>query len=543
MPSKIIIYDDEARKQLKIGYDAVANAVKPTIGPLGRNVAFKRSFGNPVITNDGVSIAREIFLKDPFQDMGASIAKEIAEKTNEEAGDNTTTAVTLGQELFNRGLKHISLGVNAVSIKKGMEMASKEVIDALKAISKPIANDNEIRQVASIAVESPEMGALIAEAAKKVGPNGSISVENGNTVGIVVEQSTGMEFDRGFISPYMMTDSDRMESVSPDAVILVTDYKISLMSEIGELLDAVSASRNRELVIIADDFGEDAIVSIIRNRMAKAMSVLAIKAPGFGERKKDYLLDIATVTGATLISTSTGRALSDVRIEDLGSAERVVSTNTKTKIVGGRGKQENIDARIRAAKAELDKSESKHDKAKIQERIGRLAGGMAIIKVGAATDTEMKYLKDKVEDAVNTTKYAIEEGIVPGGGSAMIRAAMMAEKNMPKGLYTDEVIGYNILISSLKSSLTNIALNGGKGDGSIAVEKVVDMIKSGLVNGGYNALTDKYVDDMFKEGVIDGLKGIRCAVKNASSGIATLLTTQVAIADDPSEKKDGMPMM
>lgn len=531
------MFGEEARKELKVGVDAVANAVKITIGPKGRNVVYDKGYGGPTITNDGVSIAREIVMQDPIQNMGANVTKEVAQKTNDSAGDGTTTSVILMQAIVSEGMKRIAVGVNAVGVKNGINKASKIAIDFLKTIAKTIKTDEEIAQVATISAESKEIGEIISSTISQLGMDSVITVESSPLVGITKEVSTGMQFDKGFISPYMITNPDRMESECKDVGILVTDQKIGIVQEIIPLLEDVMKSGKKELVIIADDVVGEALQTFIVNKIRGAITVLCIKAPGFGNRKRDYLEDIATLTGATFISSDLGIKMDEVRIDHLGYADRVVSTKDKTTIVGGKGKNEAIKDRIAMAKKEIENTESKHDILKIEERIAKLSGGVAIIKVGAATETETEYLKLKVEDAVNATKAALEEGVVGGGGSALILASRAISEAVNANEYTtDEVAGLYILANALEAPLLNIAINCGLGDGSMVVAKVKEM----KIGGGYDALEGVYVDNMIDAGIVDPLKVSRSAIENAVSAGSTLLTTEVAMAEIKKDKVDSL---
>lgn len=534
--AKKILFGEQARRELKVGVDAVADAVKITIGPKGRNVVFDRGYGGPTVTNDGVSIAREIVLEDSIQNMGANICKEVSQKTNDSAGDGTTTATILMQSIVTEGMKKIAVGINAIGIKNGLEKASKIAIDYLKSVAKPIKSDEETEQVAIISSESEEIGKIISETIKKLGTDSVITVEESPTVGILSEVSQGMEFEKGYISPYMVTDTVRMEAECKDVLILVTDMKIGVVDDILPLLEQVMGSGKRELVIIAEDIVGEALNTFIVNKIRGALTVLGIKAPGFGLRKKDYLEDIAVLVGAKFIPSDLNINIDKIKIEDLGSADRVFSSKEKTTIVGGRGTKDAVAERILSAKNELEKLESKHDKLKVEERIARLSGGIAILKVGAATETETKYLKLKVEDAVNAVKAASEEGIVAGGGAALIGASK-AVLEAKKGEYTsDELMGFDILALALEAPLQNIAINCGLGDGSIAVAKVKDM----PAGGGYDALNDEYIKDMVSSGIVDPMKVGRSAIENAVSAGGILLTMQVSMAEIPKLKQDTL---
>lgn len=536
--AKKIIFDEEVKKSLKRGVDAVANAVKVTLGPRGRNVIIDRSFGTPLITNDGVSIAKEITLKDKFENMGAELVKEVANKTNEIAGDGTTTATVLMQALVSEGLRQTTMGLNSMAVRTGMELAGKDVVEALKKLATPIGKKDEIKQVATISAESEEIGTKIAETIDKVGKDGVVTVEESQSFGIDVEYVEGMEFDRGYVSMYMVTNSDRMEAVYKDALVLVTDKKISAVSDILPFLEKMAQSGKKELVIIADDVEGEALTTFVLNKLRGNFSILAIKAPGFGDRKKEMLQDIAITIGAQVVSEDVGIKLENAEIEMLGKAHRIVSTKDKTLIVGGKGEKSALAERIKSLRTQAKSTTSKFDKEKMEERIAKLSGGVAVIKVGAATETEMKYLKLKIEDAVNATKAAIEEGIVAGGGVALVKAAAAVEKKMDeKTLSKESLVGYQIVLKALEVPLRQIAFNAGKDDGSVVVEKV----KKGKGNAGYDAAKDEMVPDMILAGIIDPVKVTRSGVQNAVSAAGILLTTEAAIADEPEESKPQMP--
>ena len=531
MTSKKILFDTEAREALKRGIDKVAHAVRVTIGPRGRNAVLEKGYGAPMITNDGVSIAKEIELSDRFENMGAEIVKEVAGKTNDIAGDGTTTATVLLQALVTEGLRHMTLGVNSIAIRRGMERAGEDVVKALRTLAKPIKNKEEIRQVAMISSESKELGKIIAETIDTVGKDGVVTVEESQTLGVDSEVVEGLAFDKGYISPYMVTNSERMEAEYRDVAIMVTDKKISVIKEILPLLEGLAQSGTKELVIIADDVDGEALATFVVNKLRGGFNVLAIKAPGFGDRKKEVLADIAITVGATVISEETGVKLEKATVAMFGKARRVVSTKDSTVIVGGKGKKTEIDARVAQLRTQLANTDSKYDKEKLQERIGKLSGGVAVIRVGAATETEMKYLKLKIEDAVNATKAAIEEGIVPGGGSALVKVSKKLSNN--KEEVGAEGIGYAIVIKALCAPLQQIAINAGKEDGLVIVEKV----KEGGKNSGYNAAEDILVDDMLEAGIVDPVKVTRTALQNAVSAAAMFITTEVAIAEEPKEEK------
>jgi chaperonin GroEL len=534
--AKQILFNEEARKKLKKGIDTVADAVKITIGPRGRNVVLDKGYGSPTITNDGVSIAKDITLRDKFENMGAEIVKEVATKTNDIAGDGTTTSVVLTQAIVAEGMKHTTMGVNAMGIRMGIERASQEVVAALKAIAKPIKTKEEIKQVATISAESESIGTIISETIEKVGKDGVVTVEESQTIGIDTDIVEGLEFDKGYISAYMITNTERMEAEYKDPVVLVTDKKISTVKDILPLLEKIVATGKKEIVLIAEDVDGEALATFVLNKLRGGLNVLAIKAPGYGDRKKDMLQDIALTVGATVITDDIGLTFEKVDMDVLGRAQRIVANKDRTIIVGGKGKKSDIQERVKQLKAQRENSDNKFDKEKLDERIAKLSGGVAVIRVGAATETEMKYLKLKIEDAVNATKAAIEEGIVAGGGSALIRAAKKAEAKLPASANAEMQVGFSIILKAVEAPLKQIALNVGKEDGSVIVDKVKSAKSE---NAGYNALLDTIIEDMVKAGIIDPVKVTRTALQNAASAAAILLTTEVAVTDEPEEKKAG----
>lgn len=537
--AKKILFNEEARKSLKNGIDRVADVVKVTIGPRGRNVVLDKSYGAPTITNDGVSIAKEIVLADKFENMGAEIIKEVAQKTNDAAGDGTTTSVILTQSIVSEGLKHTNMGVNAMALRSGIEEATSRAVTILGQIAKPIKNKEEIRQVATISAESEEMGNIIADTIDKVGKDGVVTVEESQTFGVDSEIVEGLEFDKGYVSPYMITNAERMEAEYRDVPILLTDKKISSVKEILPLLESLAASGKKELVIIADDVDGEALATFLVNKLRGGFSVLAVKAPGYGDRKKDMLEDIAVTVGAKVVSEDLGLKLENVTAEVLGRATKVVSKKESTVIVGGKGGKSAIENRVKSLKKQREAMDSKYDKEKIDERIAKLSGGVAVIKVGAATETEMKYLKLKIEDAVAATKAAIAEGIVAGGGSAFIRVAKKMKDMKATEFATPETaLGFDIILRSLEAPLRQIVLNTGNADGSVAVEKIMNSEKE---NAGFNAMEEKFSDDLIKDGIIDPVKVTRTALQNAASAAAILLTTEAAIADEPEYKQKGNP--
>jgi len=542
--SKKILYNEQAQKALKRGIDIVANAIKITIGPRGRNVVLDHGYGSPLVTNDGATIAKEISLADKFENMGAEIMKEVANKTNEIAGDGTTTSVILAQALMNEGLKKISMGVNPMGVRLGIEDAIKDAVISLKKMAKPIKTDTEIKQIATISAESEEIGEIIGDTIKKVDKDGVVTVEESQSVGIESEVSLGLEFDKGYISPYMITNVERMEAVMNDPYILITDQKISGVKEILPLLESLVQSGKKDLVIIAEDVEGEALATFVVNKLRGGFNVLAVKAPGYGDHKKEILQDIAITVGAKVISEEVGLKLDKIELNMLGRAHRVISKKDSTVIVGGKGKKAEIEERVNQLKKQRENTESKFDIEKIEERIGKLSGGVAVIRVGASTETEMKYLKGKIEDAVNSTKAAIEEGIVAGGGSALIKVIkelkirqkeLQTKKSFDDPRPAEYMTGYSIVISALVEPLRQIAINAGKDDGLV----IVDQVEKGEKNCGYDASSDTLVLDMFKAGIIDPVKVTRTALLNAASAVSILLTTNVAIVDVPNEEKKG----
>lgn len=544
--AKQVLFDQDVRSALKRGVDIVAGAVKVTLGPKGRNVALGKSWGGPTITNDGVSIAKEISLADKFEDMGASIIKEVATKTNDKAGDGTTTAVVLTQAIIHEGLKRTALGANAMMVRRGIEAAAKDAVEELKKMSRAVKGKNEIRQVASISAESEELGKTIADTVEKVGKDGVVTVEESQSLGIESEYVEGMEFDKGYVSAYLITNAERLEAEAKDAPILITDKKISSVKEILPLLEKVAQAGKKELVVIADDVDGEALATIILNKLRGVFSVLAIKAPGYGDRKKEMLSDIATMVGGQVVTEDLGVKLENAELNMLGRANRVVATKDSTVIVGGKGKKSEIDSRVSQLRKQHEQADSKFDKEKLEERIAKLTGGVAVIRVGAATETEMKYLKDKIEDAVNATKAAIAEGIVPGGGSALAKVADKLAKKTQANAHDEYTIGYRILVSALSAPLMQIAQNAGREDAAVILQEVAK--KGGAF--GFDASADgesPAIVDMFEAGIIDPVKVTRSGVENAASAAAVLLTTEAAVADIPEDKKatasGGMPGM
>ena len=537
--AKKVLFDADARTAIKRGIDVAAKAVKVTLGPRGRNVILDKGYGGPHMTNDGVTIAKEISLKDKFENMGAEIVKEVANKTNDLAGDGTTTSVVLFQALVDEGMKHTAMGVNAMLVRSGMEKAAEATVKALKSIAKPVAGDKDIKQVATISAESAEIGETIAEVIAEVGQNGVVTVEESQSFGVDKEVVEGLEFDRGYVSPYMITNAEKMSAEYKDPAILITDKKVASIQEVLPVLEAVARTGRKELVIIADDVEGEALTTFVVNRLKGTFNVLAVKAPGYGDRKKEMLQDIATMTGGTVISEETGLKLDKTELGQLGRASKIIATKDSTIIVGGKGGKKDIDSRVSALKKQLDETTSKFDKEKLEERIAKLSGGVAVIRVGAATETEMKYLKDKIEDAVNATKAAIAEGIVPGGGTALVKAAQKVEAETDwKKLGKEEEVGYRIVLAALQKPLKQIAMNAGRDSGEV----IVDEVKKAKGFAGYDAVKDEVVVDMVAAGIIDPVKVTRGGVQHAVSAAAILLTTEAAIADEPEEKKDAPQM-
>ncbi|HET7143683.1 MAG TPA: chaperonin GroEL [Anaerolineales bacterium] len=543
MAAKQIVFSEEARRKLKNGMTVVANAVSATLGPKGRNVAIDRKFGSPSITHDGVSVAKEIELEDPFENMGAQLLKEAAQKTNDIAGDGTTTSTVLAYAIVTEGLKALEAGYNPMLLKKGIELATETIVIELKKNSTKIDTREEIASVATNSAADAEVGELIADVMDKVGKDGVITVEESKTMQFETEFVEGMQFDRGYISPYFITNADQMEAQISDAYVLVYDKKISAAQDIVPLLEKLVQLGKRELVIIAEDIDGEAIATLILNKIRGMLNVLAIKAPGFGDRRKAMLQDIASLTGGQVISEETGRKLETTTVQDLGRAEKVVSDKENTTIIGGKGKKSDIEGRIKEIRIEIDKSTSDYDKEKLQERLAKLSGGVAIIRVGAATETEMKEKKHRVEDALSAARAAVEEGIVPGGEISLINAAAKLDK-LAKQHAEDEneeiKVGINIVKKALEAPIRKLASNAGE-DGSVIIDTVRrTAAEKKNVNIGFNVLTGEYTD-MIKAGVIDPVKVVRGALENAASIAAMILTTDVLITDVPA--KESAPAM
>jgi chaperonin GroEL len=538
--SKIIIYDEKARSALKRGADQLANAVKVTLGPKGRNVVIEKSYGGPTITKDGVTVAKEIELEDKFENIGAELVKEVASKTNDAAGDGTTTATVLAQAMISEGLKMVASGISPIELRKSMEEKVAQVLANLKAMSKMINTKEEIAQVASISANDPEIGKIIAEAMEAVGKDGVITIEEGQSFGVVKEVVEGMQFDKGYVSPYMITNSESMKAEFNEPYILITDYKISAIKEILPLLEKMVQTGKKDLVIIADEIEGEALATFVVNKLKGIFNVLGIKAPGFGDRRKDMMEDIAILTGGKFISEKIGLKLESATMEDLGQARKVVSSKDDTTIVEGKGDKQAIANRIAAIKKEISLTDSDYDKEKLQERLAKLSGGVAVIKVGAATETEMKEKKDRIEDALNATRAAVAEGVVVGGGLALAQAGNAFKEMTDKKA---DAPGAKVVDMAILEPIKQIAANAGK-DGSLVLYNIMKEYKAGNTNVGYNAMDDKF-EDMFAAGIVDPTKVVRSALENAASAAIMFLTTEAVIADKP-EKKDehnhgGMP--
>ncbi len=535
--AKQIEFSDDARQSIRAGVDAVANAVKTTLGPKGRNVALDRKFGAPTVTHDGVTVAKEIELKDPFENMGAQMLKEAASKTNDVAGDGTTTATVLAQAMVHEGLKNLAAGANPMLLKRGIEQATRAAVEHIKSMATPVQGREDIAHIATISAADPEIGNLIADVMEKVGKDGVITVEESRGFGFETEYVEGMEFDRGYLSPYFVTNTEKMIAEIDDPYILITDKKISSVQEILPVLEKMIQTGRKDLVLIAEDVDGEALATLIVNRLRGTINVLAVKAPGFGDRRKDMLRDIAILTGGQVISEEIGRKLDSVTLEDLGQARRVRSDKDSTTIIEGKGDEAAIKARVDQMKALIDTTTSDYDREKLQERLAKMAGGVAVIKVGAATETELKEKKHRVEDALSAARASIEEGIVPGGGVSLINTipaldGIEAEKG-------DVATGVAILRRALEEPLRQLAINAGE-DGSVVVQNVRRLQKEkNDKNIGYEVLSDSYVD-MLEKGITDPAKVTRSALENASSIAAMILTTEALITDIP-EKEPAMP--
>ncbi|MBQ6273557.1 MAG: chaperonin GroEL [Oscillospiraceae bacterium] len=531
--AKQIIYGEEARKAIERGVNQLADTVKITLGPKGRNVVLDKKFGTPLITNDGVTIAKEIELENAFENMGAQLIKEVSTKTNDVAGDGTTTATVLAQAMINEGLKNLAAGANPMVMKKGIQKAAADAVEAIKAVSQPVSGTKDIARVGTISSGDEHIGALIAEAMEKVSQNGVITIEESKTAETYSDVVEGMQFDRGYLSPYMVTDPDKMEAIIDDALILLTDKKISNIQEVLPLLEQI-VQQGRKLLIIAEDVEGEALATIVLNKLRGTFTCICVKAPGFGDRRKEMLQDIAVLTGATVVSSELGMELKEAGLNVLGQAHQVKVTKENTVIVDGAGSPAEIAARRAQISRQIETTTSEYDKEKLQERLAKLSGGVAVIKVGAATETEMKEKKLRIEDALNATRAAVAEGIVPGGGSAYVIAAKAAEK-LTATLEGDEKTGAAIVAKALKAPIMQIAANAGV-EGAVILNKVAD---AGNVNFGYDAANDCY-GDMINLGIVDPTKVCRSALENAASVAGMVLTTESLVADLP-EKNPPAP--
>ena len=530
--AKMIEFGEEARRAMQSGVDKLANTVKVTLGPKGRNVILDKKFGSPLITNDGVSIAREIELEDPYENMGAQLVKEVATKTNDVAGDGTTTATLLAQAIIREGLKNVTAGANPILIRSGIRKAVDVAVEEIKNISKPVAGKEDIARVAAISAADEEIGTLISDAMEKVGNEGVITVEESKSMGTELDVVEGMQFDRGYVSPYMATDTEKMEALIDNPLILITDKKITNIQEILPILEQI-VQNGRKLLIIAEDVEGEAMATLVVNKLRGTFNCVAVKAPGFGDRRKEMLQDIAVLTGGEVISEELGRDLKEVTLDMLGQAESVKVTKENTTIVNGKGEKSLIQERIGQIKVQIEETSSEFDKEKLQERLAKLSGGVAVIKVGAATETELKERKLRIEDALAATKAAVEEGIVPGGGTAYVNAINKVAELTSE--VDDTQVGINIIVKALEEPMRQIAINAGL-EGSVIIEKV----KYSEAGIGYDALNDKYVN-MLQAGIVDPTKVTRSALQNAASVASTFLTTEAAVADIPQKEAAPAP--
>ncbi len=530
---KQIIFDQEAREYFKRGADTLANTVKVTLGPRGRNVALDKKWGAPTSTHDGVTVAKEIEIEDPFANMGVSLIKEAAKKTSDDVGDGTTTATVLAQAIIREGFKNLAAGADAMSLKHGIEKATTAIIEELKTMAKPVNTKEQMTEIATITAHDAEIGEIIGEVMDRVGKDGVVTVEESKGVKFETEYVEGMKFDRGYISPYFVTDAEKMEAVVEDPYILITDKKISAVSDLLPALEKVSAT-SKNIVIIGEDIEKEALATLVVNKLKGTLNCLTVKAPGFGDRRKEMLEDMAILTGGMVITEEKGRKLDSVTVEDLGRARRVVADKDNTTIVEGKGSQELITARVKQIKAQIEETKSDYDKEKLQERLAKLAGGVGVIKVGAPTEVELKDKKRRVEGALSATRAAAEEGTLPGGGVAFIKATKALDKLSLEG---DELTGANIIKRALEEPLRQLAANAGQ-DGSVVLEKV----KSSKPGIGYDVVKEEY-GDMEEKGIIDPLKVTRSALQNAASTAVMALITEAMITDIPEKEKAPMPPM
>src|SRR5437762_657092 len=532
MPAKQLVFDAEARRQLKTGIDALANAVKVTLGPRGRNVAIDKKWGAPTITHDGVTVAKEIELEDHFQNMGAQMLKQAATKTNDVAGDGTTTATVLAQAIVTEGLRNLAAGANPMLMKRGIDAATRAVVEEIKKHSTPLAGNSDIEHIAGVSANDPEIGKLLAEAMDKVGRDGVITVEEGKGLKLEVEYTEGMQFDRGYISAYFITDSNRMEASIDEPYLLITDKKISAITDIVPVLDKLVQTGRKELIIVDEDVDGEALATLVVNKLRGILNVLSVKAPGFGDRRKEMLRDIATLTGGQVISEELGKKLDAATLADLGQARRVVSTKDDTTIVEGRGSQADIQGRINQIKTQIDETTSDYDREKLQERLAKLSDGVAVSTVGAATAVELQEKKARVEDALHATRAAVEEGVIPGGGVTLLRAALAVEKLHLEG---DQKVGADILRRALEEPVRQLVRNAGL-EGSVVVEHLSHETRA---NWGFDVMKEDYVD-LVQAGIIDPAKVTRSALENAASVAGMILTTEALVTELP-EKKSAAP--
>jgi chaperonin GroEL len=528
MPAKDLLFDAEARRQLKSGIDALANAVKVTLGPRGRNVAIDKKWGAPTVTHDGVTVAKEIELDNHFQNMGAQMLKQAATKTNDVAGDGTTTATVLAQAIVTEGLRNLAAGANPMLMKRGIDAATAAVVEEIKKQATPLQGHGDIEHIATVSANDPEVGKMLAEAMDKVGRDGVITIEEGKGLKLEVEYTEGMQFDRGYISPYFVTDSGRMEASIDEPYLLITDKKISAITEIVPVLEKLVQTGRKELIIIAEDVDGEALATLVVNKLRGILNVLAVKAPGFGDRRKDMLRDIATLTGGQVVSEELGKKLDQTTLADLGQARRVLSTKDDTTIVEGRGSQSEIEGRINQIKAQVEETTSDYDREKLQERLAKLSGGVAVIKVGAATEVELKEKKARVEDALHATRAAVEEGIIPGGGVTLLRAAPAIEKLSLDG---DQRVGAEILRRALEEPVRQLVHNAGL-EGSVVVQH---LSQDSRTNWGFDVMSEEYID-LVAAGIIDPAKVTRTALENAASVAGMILTTEALITDAPEKR-------
>jgi len=537
--AKQLVFDDDARRSLKKGIDLMAEAVKATLGPKGRNVALDKKFGSPTVTHDGVTVAKEISLEQPFENMGAQLLKEAATRTNDVAGDGTTTATVLAQAIVTEGLKNLAAGANPMQLKQGIDKGTEAVVEYIRSEAIPVEGKKEIAQVASISAADDAIGQLIAEVMDKVGKDGVITVEESRGINFETEYVEGMQIDKGYSSAYFVTNAEKMEATIDDPYILITDKKISAVQDILPVLEQLTQLGRREIVIISEDVDGEALATLVVNKLRGILNVLAVKAPGFGDRRKEMLRDIAVLTGGEVISEEMGRRLDNTKLTDLGQARRIVSHKDDTTIVEGKGNASEIQARIRQIKAQIDETTSDYDREKLQERLAKLSGGVALIKVGAGSEVELKYRKTRVEDALSATRAAVEEGLVPGGGVALLNAVQSLDALKLTG---DAGTGVSILRRALEEPMRQLAINGGR-DGSVVVEGVRRIQKEKKNDHyGYNVLTDQY-EDMVESGIIDPAKVTRSALQNATSIAAMILTTEALITDLPEKERSAAPAM